>query len=71
MLIRYLKQHGPNQPGETADVNASLANKLFWQGIAERVEPETAAIKPATERAVKPVTGIRFGVGPQREKAQK
>ena len=65
MLIRYLKYHNGNKAGETADVSPSLGSKLCWRGIAAKVlpesapAPETAAIEPETERAVKPAAHAR------------
>lgn len=57
MLIRFLSPHP--KAGSVEEVSDSQANKLLWRRMAERVEPETAAVKPATQRAVMPPPLIR------------
>lgn len=67
MLVRYLKDHGPNKLGDRVEVPSSAANKLIWRGLAEATEPEVAAIKPATERAARKAPPLRKEITPIRK----
>jgi hypothetical protein len=69
MRLRFLKNWRRNaKPGTERVISDGVANLLIKRGLAVEVkdEPETAAIEPEMERAVKPKAMLRVKGGQER-----